>query len=75
MSNVPSVSGPRAIEAFCQVGFEVVRITGSHRILKKPGHQATLSVPVHGNQALKTGTLRGLIRNSGLSVEQFVALL
>jgi predicted RNA binding protein YcfA (HicA-like mRNA interferase family) len=30
-----------------------------------------LSVPVHGNKALKQGTLRRLIRDAGLTVEQF----
>ena len=75
MSNLPSVSGLQAIAAFGRHGFQVVRTTGSHHILKKLGHQATLSVPVHGNRALKRGTLRGLVRQSGLTIDEFVALL
>lgn len=75
MSDVPSLSGSQAIDAFRRHGFEVVRTTGSHHIMKKDGHSSTLSVPVHGHQSLKRGTLRGLIRLSGLSIAEFIELL
>ena len=75
MSNVPSVSGAKAIEALRRIGFEVVRTTGSHHIMKKDGHASTLSVPVLGNRSLKRGTLRSLIRLSGLTVSDFIDLL
>jgi hypothetical protein len=41
-------------------------------ILVEDGQVATLSVPEH--REIAKGTLRSLIRSSGLSVEQFVAL-
>jgi predicted RNA binding protein YcfA (HicA-like mRNA interferase family) len=72
MSDVPSISGSEAIDAFRKHGFEVVRTTGSHHIMKKDGHPSTLSVPVHGHQSLKCG---GLIRLSGLSIAEFIELL
>jgi predicted RNA binding protein YcfA (HicA-like mRNA interferase family) len=50
-----------------------VRQRGSHTILVKPGHIATLSVPDH--REIAKGTLRSLIRSSGLTVEEFIALL
>jgi predicted RNA binding protein YcfA (HicA-like mRNA interferase family) len=50
----------------------MVRQRGSHMILLKPGHMATLSVPDHREVA--KGTLRSLIRSSGLSVEEFLSL-
>jgi len=75
MSKLPKVSGKEAIAAFGKHGFELVRITGSHHILKRSGHRTALSVPVHGNKPLKTGTLRALIRDSGLTVEEFLASL
>jgi predicted RNA binding protein YcfA (HicA-like mRNA interferase family) len=34
-----------------------------------------LSVPIHGNKTLRKGTLRSLIRDAGISVEQFVEAL
>ena len=75
MSSLPSVTGKEAIKAFSKVGFAVVRIEGAHHIMKKAGHKYLLSVPVHGKQAVKRGTLRKLIADAGLTVDEFVKLL
>lgn len=45
--------------------------TGSHIILTKPNHMATLSVPDHKEVA--RGTLRSLVRAAGMTVETFIA--
>lgn len=66
MSSLPSVTGKEVIEAFSKVGFVVVRIEGSHHIMKKPGHK---------KKAVKRGTLRKLIGDAGLTVGEFVKLL
>jgi predicted RNA binding protein YcfA (HicA-like mRNA interferase family) len=71
MSELPSVTGKQAISAFEQHGFVVVRICGSHHMMKKPAHRFVLAVPVHGKKKLKKGTLRGLINAAGITVEQF----
>jgi len=44
-------------------------------MMTKPGHRFTLSVPVHGNETLKSGMLRALIRAAGTTVEEFTAAL
>lgn len=75
MSSLPRVTGSQAIAAFERAGFVVDRICGSHHIMKKDGHRNALSVPVHGSKDLKGGTLRGLIRASGLTVDEFVEKL
>ena len=75
MSELPSVTGLEAIKAFARVGFVEVRVKGSHHVLKKPGHVYLLTVPVHKHQALKTGTIRRLIKDARLSVDEFVELL
>ena len=75
MSELPTIQGKQAIAAFSRDGFSVARINGSHHIMKKPGHIFLLTVPVHGSQTLKPGTLRNLIRTAGLTVEEFVQLL
>ena len=72
MSNIPAISGYRVVKTFEQLGFSVDRINGSHHIMKKAGHQYLLSVPVHGNTAIKRGTLKGLIADSGYTLEQFL---
>jgi predicted RNA binding protein YcfA (HicA-like mRNA interferase family) len=45
----------------------LLRVQGSHHIYGRPGSEVRLSVPVHGNQALKTGLLRHLMKMAGLS--------
>jgi predicted RNA binding protein YcfA (HicA-like mRNA interferase family) len=75
MPQLPTVSGGRAISAFEAVGYRLVRTKGSHHILAREGSRHHLSVPVHGNTPLKSGLLRALIRDAGLTVEQFIELL
>ncbi len=75
MSKLPSVTGNQAIKAFEKEGFSVVRVTGSHHIMKKEGHTYNLSVPLHAGTPLKKGTLRQLIRDAGLTQDDFIALL
>lgn len=75
MSDVPVVTGEQAVSAFQKVGFQVVRVKGSHHIMKKPGHRYNLSVPVHRGKALKKGTLRSLIEDAGITVADFAATL
>jgi predicted RNA binding protein YcfA (HicA-like mRNA interferase family) len=70
LTQLPVWSGRRVAQAFVKLGWEVVRQTGSHIILVRAGHPATLSVPDHPEVA--RGTLRALIRRAGLTVEQFV---
>ena len=73
MAALPSVSGERAVRVFQKVGWAKDRQRGSHVILIKPGHAASLSVPQH--RELAPGTLRALIRAAGMSVDEFVALM
>jgi len=46
---------------------------GSHVVMIKPGNKANLSIPQH--RELSIGTLRALIRNAGMTVDEFVDLL
>lgn len=75
MSELPSVSGKDVVKAFQRLGFKLARIRGSHHILKRDGHPHLVSVPVHGSQSVKRGTLRGAIAASGASDEDFLAAL
>ncbi|NQY32046.1 MAG: type II toxin-antitoxin system HicA family toxin [Coraliomargarita sp.] len=73
MPSLPVLSGREAVRAFEKAGWEVSRQRGSHMILTREGHIASLSVPDHKEVA--RGTLRSLIRNSGMTVEAFTELL
>jgi predicted RNA binding protein YcfA (HicA-like mRNA interferase family) len=73
---LPVVSGRCTIQALTRAGFVADRITGSHYVLAFPGDPTrTVTVPVHAGRDLKPGTLRSIIRQAGLTVDEFVALL
>ncbi len=72
MSRLPVCSGADAVRAFRQIGYEVDHQTGSHIILRH-SNMRRLSVPNH--RELAKGTLRALIRETGLTKDEFVNLL
>ncbi|HEX4084629.1 MAG TPA: type II toxin-antitoxin system HicA family toxin [Chthoniobacteraceae bacterium] len=73
MPSLPRLSGREVVKAFAKDGWQMARQRGSHMILVKAGHMATLSVPDHRDVA--KGTLRSLIRSSGLTIEEFTIFL
>lgn len=74
MGKLPVISGSEAVRAFERAGYEMSHQTGSHMILRRvePPHRH-LSIPNH--RELGRGLLRSLIREAGLSVDEFVRLL
>jgi predicted RNA binding protein YcfA (HicA-like mRNA interferase family) len=73
---LPAVNGKRVIQALTKEGFTLNRVVGSHHVMTYPGDQKrTVTVPVHAGRDLKPGTLRSIIRQAGLSVDEFVELL
>lgn len=73
MGLLPRLSGREVVKIFAQHGWCVARQRGSHMILVKEGSFVSLSVPDHREVA--TGTLRSLIRASGLTVGEFLDLI
>jgi predicted RNA binding protein YcfA (HicA-like mRNA interferase family) len=63
------VNGPQAVRALKRLGFEFQRQTGSHTIMRRD-HRI---VPQH--KPIKPGTLKGLIEQAGLTIEEFTAQL
>ena len=72
MASLPVLSGRDVVRALAHDGWLTARQRGSHIILVKTGSIVTLSVPDHREVA--KGTLRSLIRSSGLTIEEFVQL-
>ena len=68
---LPIVSGYETVKALARFGFVTKRRSGSHIILQKDF--VVLSVPLHGT--LKRGTLHAILKQAGLSIEQFKELL
>lgn len=74
MAKLPDVSSKAAIRAFEKDGWEQVA-GGKHAVnMKKVGVAARLAIP-HPRKSLAKGTLRSLIRDAGLTPEQFRKLL
>ncbi|MGH9343758.1 MAG: type II toxin-antitoxin system HicA family toxin [Terriglobia bacterium] len=73
MPPVPILRPNQVVRAFERFGWTVARQRGSHIILTKAGHIATLSIPDHSTVA--RGTLRSLIAHAGVSLEEFLAVL
>lgn len=72
MSKLPLISGKRAVDAFCKVGYKINRQKGSH--IRLTGlHKKPLTVPNH--RVLGRGLLRKLLRDSEISVNDFLELL
>jgi predicted RNA binding protein YcfA (HicA-like mRNA interferase family) len=75
MPELPKVSGAEAIRALERLGFVRIRQRGSHVILKRrtPDGEVGCVVPLH--RELATGTLRGILKQAGVTPEEFIASL
>lgn len=73
MSKLPVISGQHLVKVLGKVGFQLDRRKGSHMMLYRADPPTTLSVPDH--RELDRGTLRSLLRQAGVSPEDFVRLL
>ncbi len=73
MSSLPVISGKQCIKALTKINFVVHSQKGSHIILVRKQPKTRLSVPNH--KELDRGTLRSIIRQAGLTVDEFIALL
>ena len=73
MSKLPSISGKNCVKALQKVGFYLKRRESSHVILRRDNPFAQVVVPDH--QELAKGTLRAILRDADLSLEEFIRLL
>ncbi len=69
---LPIVSGSEAVSALGKVGFVQVSQRGSHMKLRNEAGRTAI-VPLH--RELAPGTLRSILRQAGLSVEEFAKLV
>jgi len=73
MSDLPQISGRDCVKALTKTGFYVKRQQGSHMILRRDEPFTQVVVPDH--KTLDRGTLRAIIRQAGLSLDEFLELL
>lgn len=71
MPRLPVVSGHDIIKTLEGMGFVVLRQRGSHVVLRRDAIGCV--VPLH--REVKTGTLAGILRQAGVSTDDFLAAL
>jgi predicted RNA binding protein YcfA (HicA-like mRNA interferase family) len=72
MSALPRISGRNCVKALGKAGFYFKRQHGSHIILRRDNPYAQVTVPDH--KELDRGTLRSILRQSDLSIDEFIKL-
>ncbi|MBW2039126.1 MAG: type II toxin-antitoxin system HicA family toxin [Deltaproteobacteria bacterium] len=73
MSKLPKISGRECVKVLQKAGFFLKRQHGSHMILRRNNPFSQVVVPDH--KELDRGTLRSIIRQTSLSIGEFVKLL
>jgi predicted RNA binding protein YcfA (HicA-like mRNA interferase family) len=72
MPKLHRASGKDTIKALESLGFVQVRQKGSHIVLKKQTSEGEIGCVVPLHKELAIGTLRGILRQAGVSVEEFI---
>ncbi|MDE2782198.1 MAG: type II toxin-antitoxin system HicA family toxin [Gemmatimonadota bacterium] len=71
MGRLRVLSGRAVCRILASHGFAEVRRRGSHVVMQKAEPAGTVTVPVPDHRELRTGTLRSIIRQSGLPRSEF----
>ncbi|OYW75606.1 MAG: hypothetical protein B7Z37_12610 [Verrucomicrobia bacterium 12-59-8] len=67
MKTLRDVNGPEAVRALRRLGLESIRQTGSHFIMRRGAK--TVVVPQH--KPIKPGSLRGVLDQAGVTLDEF----
>jgi predicted RNA binding protein YcfA (HicA-like mRNA interferase family) len=70
VAKLPRISGKELLRFLQREGFTVVRVRGSHHVLTRD--ETDTVVPVHGNRTLALGTLRKILRDIDMTLDEFV---
>jgi predicted RNA binding protein YcfA (HicA-like mRNA interferase family) len=73
MSGLPRISGRECVKALGKIGYYLKRQESSHMILRRDNPFGQIVVPDH--KELDRGTLRAVIRQTNLSIDEFIKLL
>ena len=69
--NLPHISGAEAIRALQKLGFVIARQKGSHVILRR----GSTGCVVPNHREIKIGTLSGVLKQAGVSSDEFMSVL
>jgi predicted RNA binding protein YcfA (HicA-like mRNA interferase family) len=73
MTRLPRLSGREVIGALGKAGFQVIRVKGSHHLLRHLDGRTT-TVPVHGAELIGPGLLSKVLRDCELTRDEFIEL-
>ncbi len=74
MSKLPVLSANELIKVLSKIGYQIDHQTGSHIILRNVNYPfRRLTIPNH--KEIAKGTLRAIIRQAGLSLEEFIQMI
>ncbi|MEW6201764.1 MAG: type II toxin-antitoxin system HicA family toxin [bacterium] len=75
MTKLPAVTGKQTLKALQKAERNIKSQKGSHVKLTKQGRDYFLIVPIHDKFTIPKGTLANIIKDAGLTVEEFVELM
>ncbi|MEO5984029.1 MAG: type II toxin-antitoxin system HicA family toxin [Ferruginibacter sp.] len=71
MGKLKILSGKEVCKILSSNGFVKMRQKGSHIVMQKRDNNSTITVPVPNHSEIRIGTLQSIIRQSGISKDQF----
>ena len=75
-SSFPAVNSKQVVKVLESIGFVFVRQSGSsHAVYKRLLDQRRTVVPMHGNTIIKRRTLKSILKDANLTLEEFRSLL
>lgn len=74
MTRLPAISGRELVAALARKGFQVIRIKGSHHVLRHADGRMTV-IPVHGKEEIGPGLLAKILRDCDVSRDELRELL
>lgn len=76
MSNrFPAVTAKQVVKVLRKIDFELKRQSGSHAIYQRPRDKRRTVVPIHSTKALKRKTLKAILDDARLTMDEFTKLL
>jgi predicted RNA binding protein YcfA (HicA-like mRNA interferase family) len=72
---LPALRPRRVIRALQRAGFVIDHVTGSPHILRHPGKPHLRVTVAYHNRDIRQSTLRSIIREAGLAIDEFIDLL
>jgi len=71
MPKLSPISAKKMFKILKKLGFELIRVKGSHHFFLNNKTGKTTTVPLHSKEELSVGLLRGILKDIELSVEEY----